>query len=347
MSEVEKPVVERLDVDNYATWKTRMKFLLISKGLWSAVQGTDTSTSNDQKALAQIGLYVKEHHLAQLERCDTAKKAWEHFESVYQAKSSARKLQLRKELSQLKMGQGEPLTKYVGRAQDIQDQLRAAGHTVADQELTWAVLAGLPTAFDTVVTVLETTIEDTTSLDDILPKLLQVEQRERQKERPDESALMVKPYRGIDKTKATCHFCGKKGHFKRDCWRLKNKEAARRSGGHKKPAAQPKALEQLSAHALAAQHSEAAGVSRRISTQRWVLDTGASRHMTPYRALLVNEQPLKEDITVTFGNGSKGKPLSHGDVILHTGRTTLRLTDVLYVPEATENLFSVRHATNS
>ena len=32
-TEAERPVVERLDVDNYATWRTRMKFLLISKGL--------------------------------------------------------------------------------------------------------------------------------------------------------------------------------------------------------------------------------------------------------------------------------------------------------------------------
>ena len=115
-----------------------------------------------------------------MERCKTAKEAWQQFEAVYQAKSNARKLQLRKELAQLKMGPGEPLTKYVGRARDIQDQLRAAGHDVADQEVVWAVLAGLPAHYDTVVTVLETTTDKDMSLEDILPKLLQVEQRERQ-----------------------------------------------------------------------------------------------------------------------------------------------------------------------
>ena len=29
-SEIDRPVVERLDVHNYATWRTRMKFLLIA-----------------------------------------------------------------------------------------------------------------------------------------------------------------------------------------------------------------------------------------------------------------------------------------------------------------------------
>ena len=75
-TEIEKPVVERLDVDNYATWRTRMKFLLISKGLWHAITGDDANVDNDQKALALIGLYVKEHHLPLMERCTTAKEAW-------------------------------------------------------------------------------------------------------------------------------------------------------------------------------------------------------------------------------------------------------------------------------
>ena len=359
-TEIEKPVVERLDVDNYATWRTRMKFLLISKGLWSAVTDDDANVDNDQKALALIGLYVKEHHLPLMERCDTAKQAWQQLEAVYQAKSNARKLQLRKELSQLKMGPGEPLTKYVGRARDIQDQLRAAGHMVADQEVAWAVLAGLPAHFDTVVTVLETTSDKDMSLEDILPKLLQVEQRERQKERPDERALMAKPRnsfgsgRGhhVDKRGKICHYCGKKGHFKAECDK-KRRDEARHSGGGKQQALQQQAHQQFSALALTMQHCKAAagyGSSNRssaISTHRWVLDTGASLHMTPHGSILVNVRPMTEDITVSFGNGSKGKPIAMGDVLLRTGKTTLRLTNVLHVPSATENLLSVRHATKS
>ena len=102
-SEVDRPVVERLDVDNYATWKTRMKFLLISKGLWSAISTEDADADTNMKALALIGLYVKEHHLPTLERFESAGAAWTHLEETYQAKSNARKLQLRKELTHLKI----------------------------------------------------------------------------------------------------------------------------------------------------------------------------------------------------------------------------------------------------
>lgn len=153
-----------------------MRFLLTIKGLWTAIVDEAADAESDTKALALIGLYVKEHHLPTLERCKTAREAWQQLESVYQAKSNARKLQLRKELTQLKKGGDEPLTKYVARAKDIQAQLLAAGHTVADQDLIFSVMAGLPSAYDTIVTVLESG-DGELALDHIVPKLLQVEQR--------------------------------------------------------------------------------------------------------------------------------------------------------------------------
>ena len=55
--------LERLDVDNYATWSVRMRFALISKGLWKHVtnDGEVTDTDGDQKALALIGLSVMDY----------------------------------------------------------------------------------------------------------------------------------------------------------------------------------------------------------------------------------------------------------------------------------------------
>ncbi|EFN50432.1 hypothetical protein CHLNCDRAFT_144034 [Chlorella variabilis] len=98
----------------------------------------------------------------------------QQLERVYQAKSNARKLELRMQLSQLKMGATEPLTKYVSRAKEIQAQLRAAGQDVADTEIAWSVMSGLPSAYATMATVITATTDGDLSLDDILPKLLTV-----------------------------------------------------------------------------------------------------------------------------------------------------------------------------
>lgn len=221
---------ELLDVDNYATWAKRMKYLLIMKGLWSAVTSDTVDADKNEKAMAAIGLRMKDHHLATLERCTTAKQVWMELAATFQAKSNARKRQLRKELSQLKMGTAEPLTKYVSRAKEIQNQLRAAGHEVSDQEVAWAVLAGLPPAFDTVVTVLESSTDADLKLEDLLPKLMPVEQRMTQESSSHssllgETALAAKRKSGYDgrpkryegHKQRLCFACGRPGHIAKNC----------------------------------------------------------------------------------------------------------------------------------
>lgn len=223
---------------NYATWRPQMKYYLITKGVWEAVTGESVDPKLVQKALALIGLHVKEHHLALLERCSSAKQAWDQLEALFQAKSNARRLQLRKELAQLKMDPTEPLTKYAARAKELQDQLRAAGHPVADPEVAWSVLAGLPPAYDMVVTVLETAYEDM-SLDAILPKLLQVERQQQQKMESTGTpgaALTAKRHHKAGRTHSnylqredrTCYICAERGHIARDCPDRRNVPRANR-----------------------------------------------------------------------------------------------------------------------
>jgi len=67
--------------------------------------------------------------------------------------------------------------------------------------------------------------------------------------------------------------------------------------------------------------------------------------MTADSSSLFNLQPVTEDVTIHFGNGGTGKATATGEVLLHTSDCTFHLTDVLLIPEAIENLISVRHAT--
>jgi hypothetical protein len=111
-----------------------------------------------------------------LTACENGRQVWEKLSSVFQAKNNARKLTLRKQLSALKKDAGEPVTKYVSRARELWADLANVGHKMEETEFVLAILAGLPGDFEVVTTLLETSFAEL-SLDDVLPKLLTVEQR--------------------------------------------------------------------------------------------------------------------------------------------------------------------------
>ena len=85
---VGKFAVPKLGMDNYATWKPKMKFLLITKDLWQPVDAGSTG-DEDNKALALIGLHVEDYHLNMVGQCSSAKEAWEALEAVYTSTSIA------------------------------------------------------------------------------------------------------------------------------------------------------------------------------------------------------------------------------------------------------------------
>ena len=351
MADIEKLGMKKLDTDNYATWAVKMRFLLVTKDMWSAVTvGTDgdghVNAVTDAKALALIGLCVEDYHLPIIEKCNTAKEAWEVLAAVYKAKSTAVVLKLKRELNALRKEHSEPVTKYIARARAIRDQLQAAGHSVTDEDVVLQVLAGLPPEYDMLVTVLENA-DDTPSLEEVLAKALLVEGKvgTTSHESQERAALLsrIKPRHELrqqhqhhhggkeghqqpDKKKKACYYCGKKGHFKKDCWKKKADDKARSGPSNHTPVA-----------------LTAAGGPK--LTSHWVLDSGASQHICCNSKLMLNMHPLQQEVTVTYGNGAVGRAVAVGEVMLvdRPGQQVL-LKDVLYEPSAVGNLLSIRRA---
>jgi gag-polypeptide of LTR copia-type/Integrase core domain/GAG-pre-integrase domain/Zinc knuckle len=339
MAELEKVSFKKLDVDNYATWRTKMRFLLIQKGYWRAVE--TVGERDDAKALAAIGLCVEDHHLPTIEKCTTAKAAWEALEAIYQAKSVAKELQLTRELNSLKKNPHEDVTKYISRAKAIRDQLQAAGSTIQDRAVVIAVLAGLPSEYDMLVCVLENATTPPT-LDELLPKALMIEQRSSPLEESKEQALFTKGKRSFKKAHSdrpsgskeresrSCYYCGKTGHLKKDCFKKKAEEAKTSSG--------------KASIALTATGSKIAGPTD------WILDSGASRHITYNSSILVNQREAIGARTIVYGNGMEVQPRAEGEVLVleecDTG-ALLYLEKVLYEPGASANLLSVKCATEA
>ena len=328
MADIEKFGVKKLDVDNYATWSTKMKYLLITKGYWDVVLQTPSTANDptDRKALAMIGLCVEDHHLTTIESCNNAKEAWDTLAAVYKAKSTALVLKLKKELNALKKLPDEPVTKYVARARSIRDQLQAAGHKISDDDVVLAVLAGLPSEYDMLVCVLENAAT-TPTLQDVLSKALMVEQREIPIEEGNGMALFTKTSKQKfkpRKEKRRCFHCNKPGHVIADC-RQRKAEESKRSTSDGRPGL-------------------ALATAKITKPTQWVLDSGASRHITYNRDIMVNVHEPTDNAPITYGNGCEVKATAEGDVLLldkcATGES-VTLRNVLYEPGAAANLLSI------
>lgn len=405
--------MDRLDWNNYPVWAANMKFFLTTKKCWHIVTSTEApqtaeDTKADELALSYIGLLVKPHHQPTILRCTTANQAWTTLQDIFAAKSFARKLQLRRELNSLRLTTNETITAFASRAKALQDQLIAAGHPIDDIDVACQVLAGLPSAFDTVVTVIETTTAatGTFTVDDILPHLLQVEQRRAKPDfsRGTDSALVASfqprrddrhsngngPPRAFSRSsgprgngprgggphmrhpnfnnsppnfggpprtyasrgdersardarayaEGTCLYCHKPGHFANECNKKRRDMESRRTNQRPPLSNRGNANHQYNAIAFTA------ATSSTPVNDNWIVDTGASRHITPHQQLLTNLRPAPHAIQITFGNGSTAETTIIGDAYLQPNPGNLiKLTDVLYMPAAADNLLSVSQAS--
>lgn len=244
MGDIDKVHIEPLDLENYKVWSQKMMSLLTMKDLWSAVRPAADEVVpavTNAKALAVLGLHVKEHHMHLVSGAATAAQAWAALESLYMASTLPRQMQLRREMNALEKGAAEPVVKYVGRAKDLRRDLLACGANLEEREVVLSVLNGLPEAYNHLVTVLQVTNQDLT-LDTLLPQLLLVEQHVvKSQGQEDTKALLAKPYqergrrdgdrgkarswdrgkdtaksggKDKDKVKGKCWKCGQEGHHR-------------------------------------------------------------------------------------------------------------------------------------
>ena len=346
--------LDKLDVDNYATWSSRIRWLLVSKGLWDAVeQGLEPVRTADQKALACIGLAVKDHHLPTLATCSNARAAWTALETTYKAKSIAQRLQLKRQLNTLKKGPGEPVVLYVARAKALRDQMAAAGRVVQDEEISTSVLAGLPSDYDILATVLETS-DMKLDLDMLLGKLLTVEQQTSataplddvayssrtapQRHQPTPPRYHPRPEQPTNPqhlatptaAQRNVTFCGRRGHLQRDCLRLSRQLPV--NGRH---------LD------ITTDNQSPSRRQQTTSTPAFGCWTRALPSISPGTS---TSSARYKDVFITFGNGERAKAEGSGNVRLCNvcggDSGDILLTDVLYVPSAAANLLSIPRAVS-
>ncbi|CAI5478933.1 unnamed protein product [Closterium sp. Yama58-4] len=344
--------------EHFSSWRFNVKVYMMERDLWGFFDGSaskptsDASTSEkeawvrkDKKAFAflvsQLSLQLVPIVSPCIDRDGATREAWKRLEGEHVSKSLHSKLQARLDFFTVRMRDGESMRVYVNRVEELGERLVELDASVEDNDWIMTLLAGLGEAWSTVITMLDGT-QDTWKKEQVVARLINEEAR-RTKLHGD--AIGAAHFSRDAKAKGTartrdgaCRFCKKTGHWWRECpvkpanWKPSSSDDNRR------------------AHVATCDNNDRDFVFVASGTtvggvDAWILDTGATQHMTACATLLNNvttEAPVKR---VMFGNRDTLDVTGQGDLRLMVDGGPLTIKNVLVVPGLGANLLSVSQLT--
>ena len=157
-------VTVKLTDDNFLLWSHQIEAFLYRQNFLRFVDGSypcpeadfDRSLwfQADKTLVSIISTTLSEHMLASVIGCKTSAAIWSVIQEHFSQKSVANSSLYRKRLINLVRGT-HPISKYLQEAKSTVDAFAAIGEPVSNKDLVNAVLGGLDSDFDMLVTTIE------------------------------------------------------------------------------------------------------------------------------------------------------------------------------------------------
>ena len=351
-----KSVITPLTESNYATWKVQVKMNLIKEDLFGFIDCTETTPADGSgdtvvnkykqrkaKCLAMIVLAVDPKLLYIVGDPEDPLVVWNKLKDTFQRKSWANKLRLRRKLYGMKFSSSQEMSAHLRNFIELFDELSIIGDAIDDEDKVINLLASLPESYSTLVTALEA-LDKVPSWETVTERLLHEEQKLKCKIEVD-TALLARQSSNSKKD-YECFYCNKPGHIKKNCRAFKKNIEEKTQQKQKANIVENNDISDNEYSLLAS----ALATKVNIENKYWILDSGATQHMSNDKSYFNELNILATPLPVQVGDGRILDAIGVGTIALqmHLPDNTARkcfLKNVLCVPKLNYNLVSVSQAT--
>lgn len=362
ISEIKLPV---LKTDNYAEWKIKITSLLKSKELYAICSDKPTSDQLDAEDYDVANEHAKTIIYTSLDGkttqsagiCEHAYQLWQKVTNYYEgSKEDLTGLALSKFMEMKKEG-NEKVGDFLGRYEIALNNLKSTEFVVDLTLMIYVLCKSMPSnikegikvwrtihkdgEIDTLLSYIRANYreDDTTHQANNTAFLTYTRNKSSWKNKYKNSYTSNKgnTYGGTNYKKGVnsnvnCTFCKKQGHSWQNCYKLKNKNEEK---NREKPKEQ--------AHmALERSYQTYQQYIPDMYQHEWIIDSGATSHMTHDKTLLLNYSNYDEPTEILVGDGEHIEAHGKGWLFIHGKKEPKVIKDVLYVPKMAANLFSVK-----
>ena len=338
---------------DWLVWKFQVQHALKAAGQWEFITGTADIEARDYESKKQKAFYsvlqcIGQKYIPMVMSCQTPKEMWDTLCQFLERKTVSNKIYTLMQLYGLRMKKGTRIHEHLHQLDELSDHLAAIGEEVSEVHKIAVLLRSVQDDYSTLVTALLAQGDDELALVFVKRALLDEEQRREKPNEPGTSDMALKSVRKLGSKKqksnsSACFNCSQLGHFARNC----SKQKKFSKGQHRAK----KAEEQEDTDSGDIEMFVATvGLKADTQSNDWIVDSGASQHITFESTILHDYKDFEAPEPVGLGDGHTVSAIGVGKVKvitqLHNGRSVICwMTDVLYVPKLTNNLFSVHAAT--
>ena len=363
------PGFPKLTKSNYGDWVVNMRIRIrtANKDLWpylndklseedmkSATAITSTQ-KEDLSDLIYIMLSTEARNMLSKRIYEDGVELWNEIKGIFTVSGKRQYIKLQREQQNLRYDQFQSIHEYKSAWNRLQNEIEETGvNETRDNKFFIHILQTLPSErFATVMQIWHSQDIESMSSDKAVQMVSDEEKRLEQEEGIDlkrdniaykfeskkKDANGKKSYKNSSNASVECYHCHKHGHYKKDCPQLQKKGV---QGGERRQGKEHSERDRKDIKDITFTVCER-NTSSEVNNHSWVMDTGATTHITGNKALLTD---YTQYATPRYGTGpSASFPIEgYGKAVLRCigdATRTITIQNVKYSPHITVNLLSV------